>query len=141
MNNFMSIDFTKRLLFSDTPEGIEVQVWNALNDGFDLSANPYVIGGEFCQWVTERPSVFEYKLIAASHPSIFEDLVKANNILGYELALEPVNWNGLICQWMAKVKVSEVLVERAANVSLAGYRPLQILGNLSFSLNSFRGLS
>lgn len=49
----MWIDVFKRLLFSDNPSVIEWKVKEALENGEDLCANPFVFRGQFCQWMAK----------------------------------------------------------------------------------------
>ena len=68
---------------------------------------------------------------------------------GYELALKEVDWNGMICQWMAKVRLPNGLeLESAAAVAGGGVsitpvlmmvEHVQFLGELSFSKSAFGG--
>lgn len=103
----MHIDTLKTLIFSDNPSVIEWMVLQKIEEGYSLSANPYVMNGQFCQWMTRRDSVFEVKLVSAVFPSEFESIVRMMNTKGFELALEPVTWNGMVFQWMARILPSE----------------------------------
>lgn len=143
----MWIDVFKRLIFSDNPSVIEWKVKDALENGEDLCASPFVFNGHFCQWVTQRESMYEYKLVTAHLPSEFEDWVKRYTAEGYELAFEPVNWDGMICQWMAKVRLPKGL-ELESAVAVAGggvsitpvlkmVERVQFLGEFSFSKFSY----
>jgi len=139
----MFIDTSKRLLYSDNPHVIEWMVKDALKAGEDLCADPFVFGGQFCQWVTVRESLYEYKLISAYSPSEFEQTVKQYELDGYELAFREVDWNGMLCQWMVKLKLprgleieSAVVIERSSGRIAAPVfqmvENVQFLGRLSF---------
>lgn len=136
----MFIDTFKRLIFTDNPSVIEWMVLQALEDGEDLCADPFVMAGQFCQWVTRRETMYEYKLVTAHLPSEFEDWVKRYSSQGYELALAPVDWNGMMCQWMARVRADGetyagvVSTDEAVSTPMPGYKMVeraQVLGGLS----------
>lgn len=110
----MFIDVTKRLINTDNPSLIEWMVLQALEDGEDLCDAPFIFNGEFCQWVTQRESMYVYKLVSAHSPSEFFNEVRRMNAQGFELAFQQVVWHGMLCQWMAKVKGHGVDVENAS---------------------------
>ena len=110
----MFIDLTKRLVHSDNPSLIEWLVQQAVETGEDLCEAPFIFNGEFGQWVTRRESLFVYKLVSAHSMSAFESEVRRMNADGYETAFNQVDWDGLLCQWMAKPKGLGVEAKDAA---------------------------
>lgn len=141
---FVDVDMNKRLVHSDELSVVRYQIGDALNEGEDLFSSPFVLGGEFCQWVTSRPTLFHYQLVTAHLPSEFEDRVRMMGKHGYELAFEQVNFNGMACQWMQKPRAlmadaeeKESWVEARGIQSLRLVEHVQVLGSLSFS--SLRG--
>lgn len=99
----------KRLIFSDNPSVVE---WQAVEAGEDLFGDPFILAGNFCQWVELGDGVYEYKLISAFLPSEFEEEVRKWEAQGYMLSFRPVDWNGAIFQWMARVRSTPLAVER-----------------------------
>lgn len=151
----MYIDIFKRPIISDNPAILEWEVQQALSNGEDLCANPFVFKDHFFQWVTQRVSLFEYKLVSALTPFEFADQVERMTHQGYELALQQVEWQGMLCQWMARMNAANLEVERASNFAglvlptgeVSTPKPVfklvehvQVLGSLSFSSFSFSGV-
>ena len=137
---FVEVDTNKRLIHSDELSVVRYQIGNALNEGEDLVSSPFVLGGEFCQWVTSRNTIFHYQLVTAHLPTEFEDRVRMMGGHGYELAFEPVNFNGMICQWMQKPRalIADAKAERFALEPVLGsefrlVEHVKILGSFSFS--------
>lgn len=135
----------KKLIFSDNPSVIEWSVQEALSEGWDLCAAPFVLAGHFCQWVEREESIHEYKLVSAFLPSDFEQQVLNLHADGWDLYTKPVDWNGAIFQWMRRLqRDGAVKVENASAITLAGLQlveSVQSLGRFSFLDFSSRGAS
>lgn len=101
-----------RLIFSDNPSVIEWQVKQAVENGDDLFGDPFILAGNFCQWVEAGDSVYEYKLISAFLPSEFDQEVRKWEEQGFRLRFRPVDWNGAVFQWMARMRAAPLSVER-----------------------------
>ena len=134
----MYVDTSERLISSDNPSVIEWMVLDALKKGEDLSGQPFVFRGHFCQFVVERVTLYEYKLLSALTPGDFDDELRRMKSQGFERSFEPVNWDGLLCQWMARPKAQAL----TNTETLAGFKlvaGVQVLGGLS-SLNFLPGV-
>lgn len=137
---FADVDMNKRLIHSDELSVVRYQIGNALNEGEDLVSSPFVLAGEFCQWVTSRSTLFHYQLVTAHLPSEFEDRIRMMGNHGYELAFDQVNFNGMACQWMQKPRalMADAKAERFALEPVLGaefrlVERVKILGDFSFS--------
>lgn len=132
----------KRLVFSDNASVIEWQVKDYLKEGWDLDGSPFVMAGNFCQWMVQSPAINEYKLVSAFIPSEFESSVLNMESRGWRLFGDaPVDWCGLYCQWMSRRVESPLMVEdRRVTVAMPAMNlveRVQRVGVLSFLDFSF----
>lgn len=122
------------------PKDLYVNVMKHLETGlYDLHAPTAVLGGELVTWVAEYPASCVYVLV---HQETLEDYFREVTQLsekGYDQVFAAFEFDGWICQWMAKEKygsslVSLGLTSEAVSTPMPGYRlveSVQVLGGLS----------
>ena len=127
-----------RLIFTDNLSLVEWKVRDMIADGFNLSGDPFVLGGHFCQWMTPFETTNEYKLVSAGMPSVLEQDVRQMEGQGYFRVFASVNFQGLQCQWMARTRglvfAEAVKVEAVPTPALTMVESVQFLGSLSLAM-------
>lgn len=120
-----------KLLFTDNPSLIQWKADEMIGEGYNLSGDPFVFGGCFCQWMTPMQTMNEYKLVSAFLPSELETLVNRWESDGFIRVFATLNWNGQAFQWMSRYNGGGAKAQFESVV--VGVRSYEILGDVSFS--------
>jgi hypothetical protein len=98
-----------------SPEGLYLEVMKYITAGFDLHSPTAVLGGELVTWLAPYPSEFIYVLVYKPTLEEYFAEVQKYSEKGYDQVFASFEFDGLKCQWMAKVHSRhEVEVEPAS---------------------------
>ena len=122
-----------KLLFTDNPSLVEFQVEQAIEEGYNLRGNPFILADCFCQWLTRMETQNQYKLISAFLPSELETLVWQFEADGFVRAFDVVIWNGKAYQWMTRYNGARAVPVAKAD-SVVAVVPRDVLEPVTFSL-------